>query len=206
MRLPSSLTEPISIGTSREIAGAPSKNDRIATTRPSTVGPQATRGADPGGGIGPADAQGWALSRFHGIEVVHDDNHGFGLLLGDQVVHDDVDVALNVPPLLVFSPAVEEIQHRVFRFGIRVVVRRRVDVGTPPPPCHFGKVPALPHLPARHVLQGVEVAVRFGNLDAAVVEAGSEERPRCRICDDGAIDGQRVVVEPHYLLRGRDVP
>jgi hypothetical protein len=56
MRLPSSLTEPMSIGTSREIAGAPSKNDRIVTTRPSTLGPQPTRGADPGGGIGPADA------------------------------------------------------------------------------------------------------------------------------------------------------
>ena len=34
MRLPSSLTDPMSIGTPFEIAGAPSKNDRIVTTRP----------------------------------------------------------------------------------------------------------------------------------------------------------------------------
>ena len=40
MRLPSSLTEPISIGTFFEISGAASKKDRMVMTRPSTVGPQ----------------------------------------------------------------------------------------------------------------------------------------------------------------------
>ena len=45
MRLPSSLTEPISIGTFLEISGAPSKKDRMVMMRPSTVGPEPTRGA-----------------------------------------------------------------------------------------------------------------------------------------------------------------
>ena len=46
--LPSSLTEPISIGTSFEISGAASWNDRTLMMRPSSVGPQPTRGVGPG--------------------------------------------------------------------------------------------------------------------------------------------------------------
>ena len=48
-----------------------------------------------------------ALARLHGIQVVHDDDHRLGLLLGDQVVHDHVDVTLDVTALLVLAPAVQ---------------------------------------------------------------------------------------------------
>src|SRR5687767_2419037 len=55
MRLPSSLVEPISIGTFFEISGAASKNERMLTIFPSTHGDQPTRGVPgapgpPGGG------------------------------------------------------------------------------------------------------------------------------------------------------------
>src|SRR5271157_3091183 len=54
MEFPSSLTEPISIGRFFEISGATSKKDRMVMMRPSTVGPQPTRGFSvPGGGISP---------------------------------------------------------------------------------------------------------------------------------------------------------
>src|SRR5579863_2470288 len=49
IRLPSSLTEPINIGTFLEISGAASKNERMVMMRPSTVGPGPTRGALPAG-------------------------------------------------------------------------------------------------------------------------------------------------------------
>src|SRR6185437_11293704 len=49
MRLPSSLTEPISRGTCRESAGACSKKERTVTARPSRIGPQPTRGFGSGG-------------------------------------------------------------------------------------------------------------------------------------------------------------
>src|ERR1017187_10257843 len=49
MRLPSSLTEPISIGTFLEISGAASYKERTVITRPSRVGPIPTRGVDPAG-------------------------------------------------------------------------------------------------------------------------------------------------------------
>src|ERR1022692_1261403 len=78
MRLPSSLTEPISIGTFLEISGAGSKKERTVTTLPSTVGPIPTRGVDPAGepiprvrGIGPlilaAAALAAAFSFAHSI-------------------------------------------------------------------------------------------------------------------------------------------
>ena len=53
------------------------------------------------------------LIRLHGIQVVHHDNHRFGLLLGDQVIQDEIDVALRVPALLVFAPAVKQVENRV---------------------------------------------------------------------------------------------
>src|SRR3954462_9458982 len=52
MRLPSSLTDPISIGTFFEIVGAASKNDRMSMILPSTHGDQPTRGVP--GAPGPA--------------------------------------------------------------------------------------------------------------------------------------------------------
>lgn len=60
-----------------------------------------------------SEVQSRALARLHGVQVVHDDDHGLGLFLRDQVVHDHVDVPLNVPPLLVLSPAVQQIEHFV---------------------------------------------------------------------------------------------
>src|SRR6185437_14582615 len=49
MRLPSSLTEPISKGTCRESAGACSKKESSVTVRPSRIGAQPTRGFGSGG-------------------------------------------------------------------------------------------------------------------------------------------------------------
>src|SRR6185436_8124811 len=74
--LPSSLTEPISIGTFFETVGAASKNDRMSMTFPSTHGDQPTRGvpgapgpaiAGPGGLILAAAASPAATSFDHSI-------------------------------------------------------------------------------------------------------------------------------------------
>src|SRR5947209_20508737 len=56
IRLPSSLTEPISIGTFFDISGAASKNDLMLITLPSTQGDQPTRGFP--GAPGPITAPG----------------------------------------------------------------------------------------------------------------------------------------------------
>src|SRR3954467_15018192 len=59
MEFPSSLTEPNNSGPFFEISGAASKKDRMVMRRPSTVGPEPTRGlAVPGAGVGPAGSTG----------------------------------------------------------------------------------------------------------------------------------------------------
>src|SRR5580700_6016172 len=57
IRLPSSLTEPMSIGTFFEISGAASKNERMLMIFPSTQGDHPTRGVPgaPGPAIGGPD-------------------------------------------------------------------------------------------------------------------------------------------------------
>ena len=147
-----------------------------------------------------------ALARLHGVQVVHHDDEGPGLLLRDQVVHDHVDLALRVPALLVLAPAVHEVQDRVPHLRVGVVVGRRVDVGPAPRAGHLRVVPALAHLPVRHVLQGVVRRVGFRHLDAAVVEARAEERAGGGVGHDRAVDRDRVVVEPDDLRRRRHVP
>ena len=115
-----------------------------------------------------------ALARLHGIQVVHDDDHRPRFLLGDEVVHDYVDVTLDVPALLVLAPAVQQIENGISGLGVGVIVQAaytRTPAATVP---SLLKVPALAHLAARHVLLAVVVsaASRLGNLDRAVVEAG----------------------------------
>src|ERR1051325_8620032 len=61
IRLPSSLTLPISRGTFFEISGATSWKERTVTILPSTVGDQPTRGVALGGTPGPACPAGAGL-------------------------------------------------------------------------------------------------------------------------------------------------
>ena len=51
---------------------------------------------------------------------------------GDQVVEDEVGMALPDPAGLIFAAAVLKIKHRVTRLGLRVIARRRVDQGMTP--------------------------------------------------------------------------
>ena len=60
----------------------------------------------------------------------HDDDHRPRLLLGDQVVHDDVRPARLRPAGIEIAAAVQEIEDGIARVR-RVVVGRRVDVGLP---------------------------------------------------------------------------
>src|SRR5690606_32940378 len=86
---------------------------------------------------------GAALAGLRRVQVVHHDDHRDGLPLGDQVVEDDVDVALPVPAGLVLTPAVEQVEHRIASAGVRVVVGRRVDVGAAPLAGDLREVPLL---------------------------------------------------------------
>ena len=167
-----------------------------------------------GGGVGTAwvsepraKYSAGALTRFHRVQVVHHHDHRTGLLLGDQVVEDLVDVTLNGPALLVLAPAVQQIEHGILALRA-VVVGRRVDVGAAPRAGHRREVTLLAHRPVRHVLHAriLGVGGRLRHLDRAVVEARSEIGTGRGIGDHGAVNRQRVVVETDHLRRRGHVP
>jgi hypothetical protein len=148
----------------------------------------------------PGGVQRRVPARFDCVQVVHDDEHGLGFLDGDQVVHDEVHPALNVPTPFVFSPAVLQIQNRIARLA-GVIARWRVNEAGPPLAGDLGEVPPRAHLPVGDVFRTVVVHARLGDLDSAVLPAGSEECLARRISHLDAVHDQGVVVEAHHLRR-----
>lgn len=147
------------------------------------------------------------LARLGRVQVVHGDDHGHGLLLGDQIVQDQVRAALRVPALFILAPAMHEVEHGVAFLG-GVVVWRGIDVAAAPLRSDGGVVPALAHLPVRDVL--VRVVVHFGSFRNSMPllsqplprRCGRWGRPRWRRprrrCSSE--------VEAHNQRRGGDAP
>ena len=73
---------------------------------------------------GPGHRVGNWLPRAARIAVRHHDDHGLAFLGGDAVVEDDVRAPLADPAGFVFAAAVLQVEHRVARLRIRVVIRR----------------------------------------------------------------------------------
>ena len=46
---------------------------------------------------------------------------GFGFSGRDQIVHDEIDMTLDVPALFILTPAVKQVQHRIPAFGVGIV-------------------------------------------------------------------------------------
>ena len=148
-----------------------------------------------------------AFARLDGVEVVHHDDHRLGLPGRNQVVHDEIHVPLGEPAGLIFAPAVQQIQNGIARFGVGPVVRRRVDETAAPLGGHLGEIPLLADAAARYILGAVVVhGVGLGDLDSAILPAGSEEGHGGRVGDRGSIDPKAVVVESDYQRRGGHGP
>jgi hypothetical protein len=61
------------------------------------------------------------------IAVRHHDDHRLRSSAGDQVVEDEIGMALLDPASLIFAAAVLQIEHRVAHLGLRVVARRQIE-------------------------------------------------------------------------------
>jgi hypothetical protein len=55
------------------------------------------------------------LARINGVEIIHYDSHWLSFLRRNQVVHDEICMSLDMPALLVLSPAVQQIRNRIAR-------------------------------------------------------------------------------------------
>ena len=133
--------------------------------------------------------------------IIHHDDERDGLAGGDEVVHDDAGTALLRPAVLIFAAAVLQVEHRVFLVRILFVLGRGVDVAVAHRAGHGRVVVHLADLALGNVLQGVEVLVRRGDVDAAAPAGGAVVIEAARIRHGGAVDFKLIVVEA-FVLRG----
>ena len=120
---------------------------------------------------------------------------GFEVPLGDEVVEDEVGMALLDPARLIFAAAVLKIKHRIAHLDLRVVTGRQVKDGMPPTAGDLGEIPDLPHGAVGNILRQIVVCPWFGNLNATCVSAASVEGMASRIVHVHSVDDEVVVME-----------
>src|ERR1035441_590154 len=62
--------------------------------------------------------------------VFHHDDEGLCFSFREQIIHDQIGMTLIAPAGFIFSHAMLQIEHRVSRIGILVIVRRSIDKAT----------------------------------------------------------------------------
>ena len=127
--------------------------------------------------------------------VGHHDEEGLDLALGDQVVHDQVGVALVAPGGFVLAPAVLQVEHRISLVQLLVVFRRRVHKGTADRVGALRGEENLLHPAVGNVLEGIEVLVMSRDLDAAFPAGRTVEVQGAGIVECAPVDREMVVVE-----------
>ena len=138
---------------------------------------------------------GSGLARAPRIAIRHHDDHRLRFARGNQIIEDEVRLALPRPPGFVFTAAVLEVEHGVALFRMCVVGRRRVDHRVPPRAGHLRVIPDFAHLPVRNILRQIIRRTRFGDLDRAGPLASAKVGRAPRIAHFGAVHDDHIVVE-----------
>lgn len=100
------------------------------------------------------------------MPVRHDNDHGLGLAVGNEIVQDDIGAAIHDPAALRLTVSVKQVVGRVFGVGL-VVVRGRVY---PQIPVHSHRLRLIQHHPHLTVWHGTRIVERCAvgwNLDEA---------------------------------------
>ena len=140
------------------------------------------------------------------LPVVHHDEHRLALALGEEVVQDDVRLALEGPAGLVLAAAVLQVQHRIALAGIAGILGRDIHPGGAPGLQGRGPVALQAHVAPRHVLVQVEIDARLGNVDGAGVRSGAEIVLAGRIARAETVHDEEIVVETRLQRVRRDPP
>ena len=149
---------------------------------------------------------GYGLAGLPSVAVGHHDDHRPATAGRDQVVEDEVRTPLPDPPGLVFAAAVLQVEHRVTRLRLLVVVRREVDERVTPGAGHLRVVPDLAHLAVGHGPDRVVVRAGLRHFHGARVLAAAKERVTAGVAHLRAVDDQRVVVQAGHEGRRGDRP
>ena len=138
-----------------------------------------------------------------GHAVGHHDEEGLDLAFGDQVVHDQVGVALVAPGGFILAPAVLQVQHRISLGRVLVVVRAacRQRRGVAVLVLFEGKRICCTR-PWGTSFEGVEVLVVGGDFNAAFPTGRTVEVQGAGIVECPPINREMVVVEA-FIQRPR---
>ena len=137
-----------------------------------------------------------------GVAVGHDDEHGFRLALGDQVVQDLAGPAERRPRILVSPTPMEQVQDRILGFLVITVIScGRIDIQSAD---HVILRRVVPHLfqVARSRTLRVDIGITARNQDGIHVPrpvAHDEHIGRIQDCDAVHVEGVGV------QLRRREV-
>src|SRR5205814_5529565 len=113
----------------------------------------------------------------------------------DQIIQNEIGVALPNPPGFVFTSSMLEIEHRVAYLYLRVVIGRQINQRVPPSARHLRVVPNLAYLTLRNILNRVIRRAGFRNFYHAGVLPTTEKRLAVRVADLCAINDERVVMQ-----------
>ena len=127
--------------------------------------------------------------------VFHDDDHRLRLAGGNQIVEDEIHVALRRPAALILAGAVQQVEHGIALVAILVVARRRVNEAPPPGVADVRMHPLDANFAVGHVLGVVEVDALVRDFDAAPHVADAEEAFAVGVGRGKAVDDQLVIVE-----------
>jgi hypothetical protein len=90
------------------------------------------------------------------VAIGHHHDHRLAILRCDQVVQDEIRVALANPSGLVFTGAMLQVEDRIACLGLCVVVWRQINQRMPPRPPYLRAVPNLPDLAVGQVLNRIK--------------------------------------------------
>src|SRR6478672_13544881 len=135
---------------------------------------------------------------------IHDD-HGLGFVRNDQIIENEILMALITPTRLVFAVPVLKVQNRISG-GALVIARRRVDEDSSGLSRRFREVPFGSHRAVRYILYGEQVGTRAGNFETADFSLCGKEHPAARIVRRETVNRDRVIMKARQQRLRRNLP
>ncbi len=129
------------------------------------------------------------------VAAAHDHDHLPGFSLRDQIVQDEVQLAVPDPARLILAHAVLYIEHRVFPPGLPVIGGRRVHIAFLHMSVDAGDIGADLDIPVGHILQEPEVLPLSGHFEKVGGPKAPVSHRRHRVGDLHAVHIPEMIVE-----------
>ena len=138
--------------------------------------------------------------------IIHEDDEGNGLAVGNQVVHDDARLTLGTPTRLVLTHTMLQVENGELLIRIGIIFCGQIDKAVTHRLGNRRPVINLVDRSLRHVFHRIKILVGSGHIDTASPTAGTIIILAARIRHGGAVDVELIVVETLVLRSGSASP